>query len=770
MKKLIAVLLLTFSSLAAQNSFIDKLGGYTDKVSYYPGDTVYVSISIDIPLFELKLYYPQVDLNPIQVIANVVGKIQAVPDSAYWYGCGWDTTLSLVIPPSWKSGVYIGEFSTLTNIKKRVIFIVKNPAMQNDILFVISTNTYQLYNNFGGKSGYDYNSTSGKRCYKMSFQRPYGGLGDGFFTDVPYNRDPNRYAPKSGWEAIAGSWLEKNKYKVDYCSDTDLDSTQNILDRYKVVLIVGHSEYWSIGMRNKAEYFLSQGGKIVILSGNTCWTQVRYENDFHTIVCYKDPVLDPLYHVQDSLVTGRWPYPPLNRYSNKLTGVNWEEGGVVNYVDNNIRILPADSGYGGYVIFNAGHWIFEDTKLLSLDTLGRDNAIVGYETDGYKKIYWNDGFPSGFIGPYRFRILGIHPAMNFDGTRRGYATMGIFFNDNGGATFNGATTNWAHGLVKDRNVQSITKTVLNHFIDNRFPPDIVAFYPNKPKQTYVYKDTLISRQLDYEVHPGDSLMFEIRSEDYNKKRMLTYWTEDGTVVSNRYFYTFKPKEMRHGQLKKVRVYVRNDLDTTSMEVRVRFVVTKIISQPDTVLSTYKTWAYPVSAVNYYGHSLQFRFIEKPDWISYDSTNRLLKGRPSRDDIGKFKVSFQVSDSLGNADTQSVFLKVNFTGFDSTKETDYSLLDKFVLNESYPNPFNGSTSLFFFLKEPATIRAEVYNILGQKILNLHSGKFNEGIHSLRWNGRDGSGNEISSGIYFCRVMATFNDQSRSIRMRKFIFVK
>ena len=47
-----------------------------------------------------------------------------------------------------------------------------------------------------------------------------------------------------------------------------------------MMLSVGHDEYWSWGMRDRADEFVEAGGGWAILSGNTCFWQVRYEDDF----------------------------------------------------------------------------------------------------------------------------------------------------------------------------------------------------------------------------------------------------------------------------------------------------------------------------------------------------------------------------------------------------------------------------------------------------------------------------------------------------------
>jgi len=82
----------------------------------------------------------------------------------------------------------------------------------------------------------------------------------------------------------------------------------------------------------------------------------------------------------------------------------------------------------------------------------------------------------------------------------------------------------------------------------------------------------------------------------------------------------------------------------------------------------------------------------------------------------------------------------------------NLPSRFALEQNFPNPFNPSTEIRFRLEHSSTVELAVYNVLGQKIKTLASGSFPEGEHSVTWNGRDGLGSSLSSGVYFYRLRA------------------
>ena len=93
-----------------------------------------------------------------------------------------------------------------------------------------------------------------------------------------------------------------------------------------------------------------------------------------------------------------------------------------------------------------------------------------------------------------------------------------------------------------------------------------------------------------------------------------------------------------------------------------------------------------------------------------------------------------------------------------------------LRDNYPNPFNSSTTIEFdvgFFGGPdQRISIGVYNILGQKIKNLHEGPLNFGHHVLRWNGRDMSEAPAASGVYLFRLISN----SGTVQTKKMTLVR
>jgi len=105
--------------------------------------------------------------------------------------------------------------------------------------------------------------------------------------------------------------------------------------------------------------------------------------------------------------------------------------------------------------------------------------------------------------------------------------------------------------------------------------------------------------------------------------------------------------------------------------------------------------------------------------------------------------------MGAYENQNVVVKVN----------DYTISSIFNLS-NYPNPFNPSTTIEFSLADNSKIELSIFNIKGQKIRVLANNEFNQGSHSVIWNGDDKFGIPISSGVYLYKL--NVNDKTESVK--------
>ncbi len=75
-----------------------------------------------------------------------------------------------------------------------------------------------------------------------------------------------------------------------------------------------------------------------------------------------------------------------------------------------------------------------------------------------------------------------------------------------------------------------------------------------------------------------------------------------------------------------------------------------------------------------------------------------------------------------------------------------------LGQNQPNPFNAETIIQYEVLQPALVKLEVMNVLGQKVRTLIDEMRPAGFYSIHWDGRDDQGRSAVSGIYFYKMTA------------------
>jgi hypothetical protein len=83
----------------------------------------------------------------------------------------------------------------------------------------------------------------------------------------------------------------------------------------------------------------------------------------------------------------------------------------------------------------------------------------------------------------------------------------------------------------------------------------------------------------------------------------------------------------------------------------------------------------------------------------------------------------------------------------------------LLEQNYPNPFNPSTTIRFATPWRSQVTLELYDLLGRSVRVLADEDFAAGVHKRAWDGRDASGNECASGVYYCTLRATSGGSMR-----------
>jgi hypothetical protein len=93
------------------------------------------------------------------------------------------------------------------------------------------------------------------------------------------------------------------------------------------------------------------------------------------------------------------------------------------------------------------------------------------------------------------------------------------------------------------------------------------------------------------------------------------------------------------------------------------------------------------------------------------------------------------------------------------------LDRFVLKDNYPNPFNPVTNLHYDLIEDTFVKITVYDMLGNVVNNLVNENQTSGFKSAQWNATNNEGQSVSAGVYLYTIEAGDYSQTKKMVLLK-----
>ena len=357
--------------------------------------------------------------------------------------CNWSPSYTLTVPTDWTSGFYIVQFTNADGYQNYAPFVVKD-GRSADFLYQQAAATDQAYNNYPedgrtGKSLYTFNSfgantvSGDPRAVKVSFDRPYAGLGAGGFFQ---------------FEVDLVRWLERSGYDVTYSTNLDTHANGARVLGHKGFLSPAHDEYWSKEMFDAVEAARDAGVNVAFFGADAMSAQVRFEpsgagTPNRVMVAYKNAALDP---IQGPTTTVSWRYPPVNRAEQTLRGIQFVDG--VPY-GNNVD----------YVVTNSSHWAYAGTGFKDGDVVP---GIVGYEMDRYMSEY-----PAA--SSTNFTLLSHSPFTTATGHAE-HANSSIYQAASGAWVFSTGTLAWSWALddfdhtLADARIQRTTANILDAFL------------------------------------------------------------------------------------------------------------------------------------------------------------------------------------------------------------------------------------------------------------------------------------------------------------------
>ena len=380
--------------------------------------------------------------------------VQITPDGDYtqsgarWnrqgYGLRWHQQ-RVEAPP--RSGLYYFHAKTASGAFFSFPWIVEPASPESDIAVLTSNLTWTAYNNFGGRSNYvnqaglparptvnarqdltrftqpdiwPYQETAAP----LSFDRPepFNVIPeDAEFTDPIEGRRAQTMAPGE-WRLLG--WLEREGFGYDLYSETSLHFGTLDLDRYRVLMLNTHPEYWSQEMYFRVkQWVFERGGRLMYLAGCGLYAEIEFAGP-DTVLCRREGHSD------------------LRRESAaKLLGVEYTHVGYKSAAP--------------YRVIDDDHWVFADTGLTSGDRFG------------FRSLHEN--CPGGASG-HELDKLSAHSPEHVRHLAKGEnpeetgADLVCFETPGGGAVFATGSLCWTLSLPVDEGTSKVTANVLERLL------------------------------------------------------------------------------------------------------------------------------------------------------------------------------------------------------------------------------------------------------------------------------------------------------------------
>ncbi|WP_031501046.1 carboxypeptidase-like regulatory domain-containing protein [Bryobacter aggregatus] len=368
-----------------------------------------------------------------------------------------------------RSGLYYLHAETATGAFFAFPWVVAPARPSARIAVLAATNSWNAYNNWGGRSNYVnaaglppeptvYARQDLNRYQKgpftewlpnddaflpLSFERPElfnSPFPDEGAADPIKGRLQSSMAPGE-WRLLA--WLEREGFAYDYYSEQHLDNGLLELDAYEVLIFGVHPEYWTRRMYLRLkEWVQERGGRLLYLGGNGVNAEVQFVGD--SAMCIHS-------HLKSEGGTFS-----MRDEAGEILESRFHRN--VESEANLLGVVSTDSGVmtaAPYRAIQPDHWVFAGTGLEAGDLFGEASqhercpgGASGYETDKRSRY-----------SPQETVLLA-----KGENPDEGGAEMVIYELASGGACFSASSITWVSSLMVDENVSRITANVIRRFL------------------------------------------------------------------------------------------------------------------------------------------------------------------------------------------------------------------------------------------------------------------------------------------------------------------
>jgi hypothetical protein len=126
-------------------------------------------------------------------------------------------------------------------------------------------------------------------------------------------------------------------------------------------------------------------------------------------------------------------------------------------------------------------------------------------------------------------------------------------------------------------------------------------------------------------------------------------------------------------------------------------------------------------------------------------------------INTFQTYYAAADKSPEL-INSLQLIVSTTG---TEDEFSSVIDSYTLYDTYPNPFNPSTTMRYQIPKAGFVTLMVYDLLGNEVARLVNEEKPAGSYEVKFSTKD----ELTSGVYFYRLQAGGNIETKKMLLMK-----
>ncbi len=392
-----------------------NIEGYASKVSVNQGNSFTLYISTTSSSYQIQAYrmgYYQGKLGHLVWLSPTLQGIKQptcpVLKPSNTVECNWSPSYTIKTNSSWFPGDYLLKLVGNNNAQRWIPITVRNDRSNAAVLVVNAVTTWQAYNRYGKYDLYTGPNGYSDRATKVSFDRPYSYYFGQGAADFPGNELP------------LVALVEKMGLNVSYVTDVDLQKRPNLLYNHRVIISLGHDEYYSPQMRHALTVAQQHGTNLMFLGANAIFRRIRFESTKigpdRVEVNYRVASLDPMNGVNNAEVTTNWPAPPDPRPESALIGIQY----ACNPVRNDMVITDPSS------------WIFANT---GLRFGSRIHNLVGSEYDGF------DPYTPY---PKDLQILAHSPVLCRN--QPGFSDLSYYTTANGAGVFATGTNLWVAAL------------------------------------------------------------------------------------------------------------------------------------------------------------------------------------------------------------------------------------------------------------------------------------------------------------------------------------